>query len=352
MTSLAQIDQAIDCGIDYLYHHQFPNGEFICYLSGDDPMLGWNHPDNFVFPSIMIACSLLSLKEHPVAKNVLTETCKFIQYQMHWTGIGHYFTKVHKLRKICPYDADDTAYGSYVLREMGFNFPEALNKKILLDHRNGKGLFYTWFTLRFRWNRNRHYWRLVLPELARPFQALLFWYGTSGRKRDIDAGVNANVLYYLGERSETQPVVDYLIRIIEENREGHCDKWYHYPVTMYYLISRNYKNGIKKLGSVRQTIINRILATKRQDGRLGESAMETAFAITSLLNFDYGGKALDEAVDFLLKDQKIKGEWPRWRVYFTDSKRLGGYGSEEMTTAFCIEALAFYKNKRVRETGS
>lgn len=340
---IERIDKAIHKGIDYLYNHQFPNGEFICYISGDDPMQGWNHPDSYVFPSIMIACSLLPLKHHPVARHILTETCKFIQYQMHWTGIGHYFTRLHKLRNICPYDADDTAYGSYVLREMGFNFPESLNKKILLDHRNSKGLFYTWFTLRLRWNRNKHYWRLALPELARPVQALMFWYGISGRKRDIDAGVNANVLYYMGETKETQPVIGYLIKIIEEGREGHCDKWYRYPVTMYYLISRNYRNGVKKFEEIREVIINRILATKKEDGRLGESAMETAFAVSSLIYFHYEGNALHKAVEFLTHEQKKYGDWPRWRVYFTGSKRLGGYGSEEMTTAFCLEALALYR---------
>lgn len=343
--SIEKIDKAVHKGIDYLYNHQFPNGEFICYISGDDPMQGWNHPDSYVFPSIMIACSLLPLKQHPVARHILTETCKFIQYQMHWTGIGHYFTRLHKLRKICPYDADDTAYGSYVLREMGFSFPESLNKKILLDHRNSKGLFYTWFTLRLRWNRNKYYWRLALPELIRPIQALMFWYGISGRKSDIDAGVNANVLYYMGETKETQPIIDYLIKIIEERREGHCDKWYRYPVTMYYLIGRNYGSGIKKFEVIREVIIERILATKKEDGRLGESAMETALAISSLIYFNYESNALHGAVEFLIYEQKKYGDWPRWRVYFTGSKRLGGYGSEEMTTAFCLEALALYRQR-------
>lgn len=342
-TATEQIDKAIERGIDFLHQHQLHNGEFLCYLSGDDAMQEWNHPDSFVFPTMMIACSLLPLKKNPTAEKILVQSCKFIQYQMHWTGIGHYFTRLHPFRKLNPYDADDTAYGSYVLREMNFNFPGDLNKKILLDNRNNKGLFYTWFTLRLRLHRNKHFWRLALPELFRPVQSFFFWRSAACKRADVDAGVNANVLYYLGETEATLPVIDHLIKIITEQKEDSCDKWYRNPLTIYYFISRNCSAGIKMFDSVKEPIIERVLLKRGKDGCIGRSALETALAVIILLNFNYKGEELHNALLFLLSQQLSTGCWPRWRVYYAVPDKTAGYGSEELTTAFCLEAIALYR---------
>ena len=39
------------------------------------------------------------------------------------------------------------------------------------------------------------------------------------------------------------------------------------------------------------------------------------------------------------------GHWPRWLLYYGGPKLLLGWGSEEMTTGFCLEALARYQNE-------
>ena len=43
--------------------------------------------------------------------------------------------------------------------------------------------------------------------------------------------MNANALHYLGGASE---VVEHLLRVLHENRESHCDKWYENPFAVWY----------------------------------------------------------------------------------------------------------------------
>ena len=167
----------------------------------------------------------------------------------------------------------------------------------------------------------------------------MFWRHEAGRY-DIDAVVNANVLYYLGDIEETQPVIEYLLRIIAENREADCDTWYRNPFSVYYFFSRNYYAGISRLEPMRQPVIDRILAQSKPDGRIGETPLDTALAACTLLNFNYTGHALDKAIGFLISSQRETGEWERRILYYGGPKKLSGYGSEELTTGFCVEALS------------
>lgn len=344
------IDKAIELGINYLHQHQLPNGEFCTYMSGDDAMLGWNHPDSNVFTTVMISSSLLFLKHLSKVEEILQRSGVFLRYQMHWTGTCHYFTRLHPLRKIAPWDVDDTSCISHFLKERNIKFPKAVNTQLILDNRAGNGLFYSWFTLRFRWNSNKYYWRLVLPELLNPVKNLIFWKKNECGRYDIDAGVNANVLYYFGDIEATQPIIKYLLQVIADNKENDCDKWYRNPFTIYYFISRNYYTGITKLEPARQPIIDRILLQAKPDGCIGETVADTALAICSLINLNYHGYELQEAISFLISKQMPEGYWQRWRVYYGGPKLAGGYGSEELTTAFCLEALYRYAKMQGRIT--
>jgi hypothetical protein len=112
---------------------------------------------------------------------------------------------------------------------------------------------------------------------------------------------------------------------------------------VYYFISRNYYRGITQLEPARQPVIDRILAAAKPDGRLGETIADTAWAVCTLLNWRATPPELEPAIAFLLRTQGTPGEWPRWLVYYGGPKRALGWGSEEITTAFCLEALARYR---------
>lgn len=338
--STENIEQAITNGIGYLHNHQLPNGEFCTYFSGDDAMQGWIMPMGMIFPTALICQSLLFLKQYPQTEEMLSKSAVFLRYQIGRNATWNHFTNFHPLRTCCPQDVDDTVCVSSFLLTRYSDFASDANYKIICDNRAKNGLFYTWFAFRFRFNPNVNYWRLSLSAIFKnPVKAFAFWKHEAGRY-DIDAVVNANVLYYLGDTEITQPVIQHLIKIITDHREADCDTWYRNPYSVYYFISRNYYKGIHKLQPVLQPIIDRILSSAQADGQLGNSLLDTALAACTLLNLHYQGPSLANAIRYIISKQKSTGEWERWLLYYGGPKKRAGYGGEELTTGFCLEALA------------
>lgn len=338
------INEAIKNAISYLHDHQMPNGEFCSYLSGDDPMQGWVLPIGSIFPTALICHSLLFAKDDPKAEAMLAKSTTFLHYQIGRGATWNYFANHHPLRAICPQDVDDTVYVSAFLLTRNVGFDRSANTKLILANRNKKGLLYTWFA--FRWGLNRHYmyWRLSATALKNPLRTIGFWRTTEATLNDIDAVVNANTLYYLGDIPEMQPVIAYLIQIIASRREDDCDTWYRNPFSVYYFISRCYYVGIQKLEPVVGSIVERILSKCGADGRIGVSVLDTALAACTLMNLGYNGPALANAISYLIAHQQERGGWARWLVYYGGPKKLAGYGSEEMVTGFCVEALVRFRN--------
>ena len=343
-TLLPAIDQAIERGLGYLHEHQYPSGEFCCYIAADDPMQGWCVPESTLFTTTVIASCLLPLAAaQPVAEGLIAKAVAFLEYQMYWGGVWPVFSDLHRWRWIVPYDTDSLAYTSALMQARGIDCPNPSNVPLLLANRTSKGLFYTWFVLRLRWQTNRTYWRLAARELRQPLTSFGFWRVNECTRADVDMGINTNILYYLGDVAETQPIIKALLQVIAEGREDDCDKWYRNPFTIYYLLSRAYVKGVDKLAPAGPAIIARMLATAQPDGQLGKSIMDTALGITTLLNLGYAGPALHSAVAHLLRAQAAPGNWARWLFYYGGPKLLQGWGSEEVTTGFGLEALARYR---------
>lgn len=337
-----QLTHSIENGIDYLAEHQLPNGEFCCYYAPDDPMKEWCVPDSVVFTTAMIAASILQLRESPKVKNILSSAASFLSYQMSRGGVWNYFTKWNPIFSYSPSDVDTTVYTSYVLKSLNVDFPD--NTVALLANRNSKGLFYTWYVLRPKWFFPKDFLIVVLRELKRPLKSLVFWLKHEGGRNDIDAAVNANVLFYLGLNEHTRPIVKYLVEIILLKKEAVGDKWYKNPIIMYYLISRNYQHT-KELDAARDQVIERVFTFYHENGSFGNSVMETALAISILLNFNHTDERLGKAVDFLIENQRKSGSWDRHILFYSGPSKKVGWGCEELATSFCLEALNSYKLK-------
>ena len=338
-----QLDTAIARGLAYLSQHQYPSGEFCCYIAADEPMQGWCITESTVFATMVVASCLLPFAARPETDVMLTRATNYLQYQMHRGGVWPVFSDRHPWHSIVPYDTDSLAYASALMQARGIDCPRPGNVPLLLANRNKKGLFYTWFLLRLRWQPNRTHWRVTAREVLHPITSLFFWRANECTRSDVDMGINTNILYYLGDVEATQPIIAELLRVIAEHREHDCDKWYRNPFTIYYLLSRVYQQGVIKLEPARQPIIQRILATAQPTGQLGKSVFDTALAVTTLLNLGCTAPAVGKAVNFILQTQSAFGEWPRWLFYYGGPKLLQGWGSEEITTGFCLEALARYR---------
>lgn len=335
-------EQSILKGVKYLYDHQYPNGEFCCYIGNEDEMKMCITHSN-VFPTSLISQSIMHLRHLPEVNQILEMAGAFLQYQSMRAGVWNNFTILNPLFPICPPDVDNTACASKVLQELNKGFQP--NEKMLLANRNKSGLFYTWFTFRPSLVPIKDFWLLNLRALKRPISYLLFWRNTEAGRYDIDAAVNANVLFYLGWNEKTAPIVPYLLDIIDREKEGDCDLWYRNPFIIYYFISRNYKAGIQQLEPAKEKMIERVLKTAQNNGAFGDGVLDTALGIITLSNCGYYSPVLEAAVQYLISQQQSSGGWIRWAVYYGGPKKQLCYGSEEMTTGFCLEALSLYHKK-------
>jgi len=163
----------------------------------------------------------------------------------------------------------------------------------------------------------------------------------SGTMNDVDCAVNANVLLYLGQGEETRGAVEYLIGVVLDDREKECSHFYPDPPALYYMLSRACFNGVSALAPTRRPVLDKLLPLQESDGSFG-NALRTALAACTLLNFDQRATAPSQAVEHLLAAQQEDGSWPRIS-FFVDSASY--YGSEDLTTALCVEALSRYAGR-------
>ncbi|RPD44435.1 hypothetical protein [Paracnuella aquatica] len=350
--AIPRIETAIQRGLDYLEQHQFPHGEFVCYMGGDEALQGWTLHVNMLFPTTLICDALLQLPQTPQVAKMLQQAGWFLRAHMGPGGTWHHYTWMAAHHEVLPYDVDDSSCVSSVLQRLGIDHPHQSLRRLLLGNRNSKGLFYTWFAFRWRWNTNKTYWRLALREFLAPVKGLIFWKKMECSRNDVDAVVNANVLTYLGEGPETEPVVAWIKTIIENGEEARCDKYYCNPLSVHYFFARSYAAGVQGLELVRQKAMSRVLAHAQPDGSFGASALETALAVCALVNWGYDGAELAAACSYLLLRQQSNGCWPRWCLYYGGPAKRSTFGSEELTTAICLQALSQHAQLRIKKAES
>jgi hypothetical protein len=265
---------------------------------------------------------------------MIAKALDFLETEMEGPGLWRYWTSRSERHNLLPPDLDDTCCISFVLRRHRRPMPS--NRAILLANRNNEGVFHTWLlpTSTTFAQSSDSVDGAVLGYAVDPESLLLV--SLSGTADDIDCVANANALLYLGEDQDTMAVVDYLIDIVLNGREDCCSAFYPDPLSFYYMLSRAYCNGAVSLESVRVPVTDRVVRTRDVDGSFG-SELLTALAVCTLLNFNRPTPAIPEVVEHILNTQKEDGSWPRTPMFLGPAPY---YGSEELTTAFCIEALA------------
>jgi hypothetical protein len=301
----ALIEQAIARGVEFLRSAQLPTGEL--------PVLASGKPDPSVFPTAVMAHSLSFA---PAATGVRERALDFLAAEMQPGGVWKHWPRTHPQHAFLLPDLDDTACASAVLVRAGRLIPD--NRARLLENRNRRGLFRTW-----------------LLQYRHPLAMYAFFTRTSAKPFDVDAVVNANALFYLGDAPE---VVEHLLAVLRENRERHSDKWYDNPFVVWYFFAR----ALHDISPAASELI-----AKKVAAATPSTALEHALAACALLSIGRTAEAGD-----LLRMQMPSGAWPAAPVYpgGRARKRDGTFGephpdtpywgSEAWTTAFAIEALA------------
>jgi hypothetical protein len=333
--------ESIRRGLAFLAARQLPSGQFPIQVTLDykpgSPVLDDASP----FATTHVVHSLDFLPRGDV-QPLLDRALAYMRREMTGPGLWRYWNRdaIWEGRPIfsfIPADLDDTASHSWLLRHHGVAFPD--NRRLLLHNRDRHGLFYTWFVPRLRGTADLRYWRAVLGEVTLA-RMTLFWRTTEAGYDDVDSVVNANVLLYLGERPETRPVVEWLTRIIVEGREAETDKWYRDIFTFHYAVSRCHHAGIGGFGALRARIHDRLAAEALAEGRIGDHAMHTALAVNTLANLGVDSPLVGRAIDHLLATQAEDGSWPSAPYYHGGPRQSVSWGSRELTTGLCLEALA------------
>lgn len=300
--------EALARGIAFLERKQLPTGELRVFASG--------RPDPSVFPTAIAAHSLSFA---PAARAVQERALDFLEAEMDPRGVWRHWSREHPQHQLIPPDLDDTSCASAALLRAGQSFPD--NRRLLLKNRDRRGLFRTWKL-----------------SLRHPLATFLFFRATSAKPFDVDAVVNANVLHYLGDIPETRPVAEHLLHVLRTNGERSSDKWYERPFVVWYFFSRALRAAGRDAGE---------LLTARVRGATPADALEHALAACTLLDWDQQPEFAP-----LLDAQLESGGWPSSGLYHGGRKRLSAttfapphpdtpwWGSEELTTVFCIEALA------------
>lgn len=333
------LDDAIRRAVDFLAERQLPDGAFDVLISTDPAMSGDCTSDSSIFPTALAAQALAFA---PEADPIRSRALAFLVDQMEPGGLWKHWPRGHPHQHTLPPDMDDTACASAALRLGGLSLPD--NRRLILANRARSGLFYTWFTPRWEWNAARGHRRIVWAQLRHPAVLYMFFTRTSARPGDVDAVVNANAVHYLGIGPDTAPVVEHLLEILRSGTESESDKWYENPFAIWYFVARAIGGAMPEAAG---------LLEDKLTGTRPAHALDAALAACALMYCHRSpGQA---AIEALLALQQANGGWPRGALYF--GGRLRGkkgafdpphpdtprWGSEELTTAFCLEALARWR---------
>lgn len=301
MTASEKLGPSVRRGLQFLHDNQLPYGEFRTYASPSIDMRVTRF-DSAIFVTTFVLYSIARI-DYPCVTAMTNRAISFLLEEIRSPGLFQYYTS--KNARSIEFDLDDTACASVTLQRSHPLVTGGYNVEYFIENRNEDGLFYTWV-------------------------------GVATPANDVDSVVNANVVFYLGDRDETKSACRYLIDTIQNGYERDSHRHYVDDMTLYYAVSRAYAHGTSSLSEAREALLEKVLQASKDDGSFGNE-LATACAMGSLVNFGYDSVTrLRAAARYLEKQQKADGSWRRVGMF----KQPGVYyGSEELTTALCLEAL-------------
>jgi hypothetical protein len=351
------LDQAVDRGVEFLRRNQRDYGEFATFLGSDVEL----KKSPVVFDSSAFVTSLvvycLSHVSHPAVDGMLSKATNFLVSEREGVGLWRYYSSRNFKHSRVPPDLDDTSCISFVLKGLGKTFP--LNKEVILGNRNKEGLFGVWLKAHRGLILRNPGLYIELRKLQREAEAAQPPMPEEHRgnprfrmkvdpvsPQDIDPVVSANVILYLGENESTAAAIRYLVGLIEHGRDLEANVYYPSPLALYYMMSRAHLHSAPGLGAAGVKIVDRLERLQLADGSLGVELL-TGLAACTLATFAPMSQALCRAVSNIVDSQAQDGSWPQHSFYSGPDEF---WGSPELTTAFCVEALSRYRRTQDVET--
>jgi hypothetical protein len=331
--------------IEFLRRRQLPHGEFTTLL-GTDKSLFKSSFDSSPFITSFIIYALTEFEDADV-KSILKKAADFLASEMEFGGVWRYWsTRQHKHARLPP-DVDDTACISYALQRAGYPVPD--NKWILFSSRDSAGRFMTWLPPVTQNLLNLDL-RLLLVRCLGCCQAFVRakrniqplredprFIVMHIDRNDVDAIVNANAVLYVGECKRTLKAIQFVIDTTLSDAPD-FSLYYEDHLALYYAAARAMRHSAPTLNVLREHIVSRTMRRVEEQGRL--NILQTAMAASVMLTFDPEANVVEDLVRYILEAQREDGGWDAYPFY-------GVWGSEELTTAFCLEVLA--RGSRLRK---
>jgi hypothetical protein len=346
----ASATSSIDRAVAFLRQHQLPHGEFSTLLASERKM---SNPvfDSSPFVTSFVVYALSHLEPSRV-DDMTKKALGFLRDEMALGGVWRYWSsRQHKHDRLPP-DLDDTACISCAFRIMGCHVPN--NRWAFRYARDPSGRFLTWLLRRKRGPFSPWSWfalcvgsfqarrsarRIVLdgPDDPRFLTVPIV-------RDDIDAVVNANVVLYLGEIPETKQAIRYIVDTVQNRMADFFSIYYEDPLTLYYTVARAHRHASPQLAILRDAIVGGVMARIGPDANF-DSPLCAAKVASALQTYAACPKVVAKAIDYMIGTQRSDGGWNAYPFYGSETRGAAVWGSEELTTAFCIEALARYLPK-------
>jgi hypothetical protein len=310
------INEAIESGVAFLVRSQREDGSFPDFSSTS------KHFDNAkenqsIFSTCLIMASLNDLPNSKDLEKTRNRAVKFLTGQRSDFWSWNYWKRNSADSKDMPYpdDLDDTCCAMAAL--IGHNpkivsvksIAKIVNLLAFCESKEG-GPYNTWITS---------------PDADK-------------RWKDIDLAVNNNIAFFLSLQEVTLPS---LIAFTEKaiTSEKYNSPYYHSPYAVIYFISRWYK------GKKKDKIVSYLLKKSLNDYSWG-NPLETALAVSALINLGYGKESVEESISFIIRN-RVNGKWNAYPFVIEEIKNKQKYysGSAELTAAFCIEALGKFSDQ-------
>lgn len=298
-------------GLDFLESTITESGVWRCIRSN---VAYPNIPRHYEKPPFVSAFCVLALERcsEPVARDICEATRAYLVDTIEHPGLWRYYRHL-------PPDLDSTAVCSLVLEThpwmlLGRNVPH------ILANRDEKGRFMTWALAENE------------PDLV------------STARIEADPVVNANLIAYLGDHPETREAQRWLEELVAEGRFEDASDWYPDQFSIYYAITRAMIRGRPALERLGPNLADRILGLSNERGEFG-NILQTAQALSALDNIGSLERIdVKMMLERFLDSQHEDGSWPELFAFGEQYLKWGhleklGYGSESVTSAFCIEAM-------------
>lgn len=292
--------EPVASALRFLGERQLETGEIVV-LRGRDPKLSDGIHPRIVFGTAMVSRILQEARLGPAADRIVAAANRFLIAEREESGVWRYFGK----GSLIPADVDDTAY---CLMALGPAADGRVIEDVLLRNVDEAGRMRTWLTE---------------PGAARVHRAV------------IDAAVNANVLTLLRSRGVEASGLAQFLKAHLAGPESLKGSWY-YPSPFFFLQAIAGSAAWLSPESP-GCVVARVRELLQRDP--GTDVLNLAMAATALARCGGEPAELAGLRRRIREAQWEDGGWEAVGLFVGVEDCVYWYGSRELTTAFCLEAI-------------